>query len=101
MTESTTIVAFDQHANSVVAGVLGAGDQTPALHPLSGICRRSEGLSLACSAVGPCSVVMRPAPWVLNSRHLEPGSSRRITVMRYPTREYQSDQPSLTARPIR
>ena len=36
MTESTTIVAFDQHANSVVAGVLGAGDQTPALHPLSG-----------------------------------------------------------------
>src|SRR5688500_10695258 len=28
---------------------------------------------------------------VSNSRHVEPGSSRRITVMRYPIREYQSD----------
>jgi transposase len=34
MTESTPIVAFDQHAASVMAAVLMPGDRTPALHPL-------------------------------------------------------------------
>jgi transposase len=35
MFESTTIVAFDQHAASVVAAVLLPGQRTPALHPLA------------------------------------------------------------------
>ena len=35
MTESTTIIAFDQHARSVVAAVLGPGETAPALHPLA------------------------------------------------------------------
>src|SRR5260221_10450292 len=35
MTESTPIVAFDQHAASVVAAVLLPGQQTPALHALA------------------------------------------------------------------
>ena len=34
MTESTPIVAFDQHAASVMAAVLLPGDRMPALHPL-------------------------------------------------------------------
>jgi transposase len=34
MTESTPIVAFDQHAASVMAAVLMPGDRTPALHAL-------------------------------------------------------------------
>lgn len=35
MHESTLIIAFDQHAASVVAAVLPAGHRTPALHPLA------------------------------------------------------------------
>lgn len=35
MTESTPIVAFDQHAASVMAAVLFPGDRTPALQPLA------------------------------------------------------------------
>ena len=35
MTESTPIVAFDQHAASVMAAVLLPGDRTPALQPLA------------------------------------------------------------------
>ena len=34
MTESTPIVAFDQHAASVMAAVLLPGERTPVLHPL-------------------------------------------------------------------
>jgi transposase len=33
MTESTPIVAFDQHAASVMAAVLMPGERMPALHP--------------------------------------------------------------------
>ena len=35
MTQSTTIVAFDQHAATTVAAVLLPGQRTPALHPLA------------------------------------------------------------------
>ena len=35
MNESTLIIAFDQHAASVVAAVLLPGHRTPALHELS------------------------------------------------------------------
>ena len=35
MMESTTIIAFDQHAATTVAAVLLPGHRTPALHPLT------------------------------------------------------------------
>ena len=34
MAESTTFVAFDQHAATTVAAVLLPGHRTPALHPM-------------------------------------------------------------------
>ena len=35
MSESTTVVAFDQHAQSVMAAVIGPRDAEPALHALT------------------------------------------------------------------
>ena len=35
MLESTTIIAFDQHAQSVMAAVLGRREAAPAVHPLT------------------------------------------------------------------
>ena len=35
MWESTTIIAFDQHAQSVMAAVLGPREAEPALHALT------------------------------------------------------------------
>jgi transposase len=62
MTESTPIVAFDQHAASVMAAVLLPGDRTPALHPLAPdlptIRRFLERLAApgvrCCYEAGPC-----------------------------------------------
>jgi transposase len=62
MVESTPIVAFDQHAASVVAAVLLPGQRTPALHALGAdlgtISRFVERLQLAdvrcCYEAGPC-----------------------------------------------
>jgi hypothetical protein len=45
MTESTPIVAFDQHAASVMAAVLLPGDRVPALPPWRRIGRPSDGFS--------------------------------------------------------
>ena len=49
MRESTTVIAFDQHAASVVAAVLPAGAKTPLpssrCRPIS---RRSDGSSADC-----------------------------------------------------
>jgi transposase len=63
MFESTTIVAFDQHAASVVAAVLLPGQQTPALHPLASdlptigrfVTRLGRhGTVRCCYEAGPC-----------------------------------------------
>ena len=60
MTESTPIVAFDQHAASVMAAVLLPGDRTPALQPLAPdlptIGRFLERLGgvRCCYEAGPC-----------------------------------------------
>jgi len=35
MVQSTTIIAFDQHAATTIAAVLLPGHRTPALHPLT------------------------------------------------------------------
>jgi hypothetical protein len=35
MSESTTIIAFDQHAQSVMAAVLGPHESEPAVHALT------------------------------------------------------------------
>jgi transposase len=62
MAESTPIVAFDQHAASVVAAVLLPGQRTPALHALApdlpSISRFIERLAIpqlrCCYEAGPC-----------------------------------------------
>ena len=62
MVESTPVVAFDQHAASVVAAVLLPGQRTPALHALPAdlpaISRFVERLRLdgvrCCYEAGPC-----------------------------------------------
>ena len=63
MTESTTIVAFDQHAATTVAGVLLPGQRTPAIHSLTSdvttIGRfverlRRTGIVQCCDEAGPC-----------------------------------------------
>jgi transposase len=62
MMESTPIIAFDQHAASVVAAVLLPGERTPALHALgpdvTAIRRFIERLRLSdvrcCYEAGPC-----------------------------------------------
>ncbi len=62
MYESMAIIAFDQHAASVMAAVLLPGERTPALHPLSAdlltdgpICRSGPGRAVWSA------VVTRPA----------------------------------------
>jgi transposase len=68
MFESTTIVAFDQHAASVVAAVLLPGERVPALHPLASdlptigrfIDRlRTAGVMRCCYEAGPCGFELR------------------------------------------
>lgn len=63
MTQSTTIVAFDQHAATTVAAVLLPGQRTPALHPMTsevtGLGRfverlRRQGAVRCCYEAGPC-----------------------------------------------
>jgi transposase len=63
MFESTTIIAFDQHASAVVAAVLPPGHRTPAIHPLNGdlptigrfIARlAADGPVQCCYEAGPC-----------------------------------------------
>lgn len=62
MVESTPVVAFDQHAASVVAAVLLPGQRTPALHALASdlaaITRFVERLNMpsvhCCYEAGPC-----------------------------------------------
>ena len=63
MTESTTIVAFDQHAATTVAGVLLPGQRTPATRTMPSdvatIGRfverlRRTGTVQCCYEAGPC-----------------------------------------------
>jgi transposase len=68
--KSTTIVSFDQHAATTVAGVLLAGQRTPALHPLRSdaatIVRfverlRRTGPVQCCYEAGPCGFDLQRA----------------------------------------
>ena len=61
--QSTTIIAFDQHASTTMAAVLLPGHRTPALHPLTSdngtILRfverlRRQGTVACCYEAGPC-----------------------------------------------
>lgn len=70
MAESTTIVAFDQHAATTVAAVLLPGHRTPALHTLSSetptIVRFIERLQgrgpiHCCYEAGPCGFAVQRA----------------------------------------
>jgi transposase len=68
--ESTTIIAFDQHAATTVAAVLLPGERTPALHPLTSepstilrfverVCR--GGAVRCCYEAGPCGFELQRA----------------------------------------
>ena len=71
MMESTTIIAFDQHAATTVAAVLLPGHRTPALHPLTSdssddpALRRSGCSARAavrcCYEAGPCGFELQRA----------------------------------------
>jgi transposase len=68
--QSTTIIAFDQHAATTVAAVLLPGHQTPALHPLTSdsatilgfVARlRRRGPVTCCYEAGPCGFELERA----------------------------------------
>ena len=68
--QSTTIIAFDQHAATTVAAVLLPGQRTPALHPLTSdlpTIRRfvqrlqRQGAVRCCYEAGPCGFELQRA----------------------------------------
>ncbi len=68
--QSTTIIAFDQHAATTVAAVLLPGHRTPALHPLTSdtptILRfvsrlQRQGTVACCYEAGPCGFELQRA----------------------------------------
>jgi transposase len=68
--QSTTIIAFDQHAATTVAAVLLPGQRTPALHSLTSesptIVRfverlRRQGVVTCCYEAGPCGFELQRA----------------------------------------
>ena len=68
--QSTTIIAFDQHAATTVAAVLLPGQRTPALHPLTSdtptilrfVARlQRPGAVQCCYEAGPCGFELRRA----------------------------------------
>src|SRR5215210_1586707 len=68
--QSTTIVAFDQHAATTVAAVLLPGQRTPALHPLTSdngtilkfVARFQRGAPVTCCyEAGPCGFELQRA----------------------------------------
>lgn len=68
--QSTTIIAFDQHAATTMAAVLLPGQRTPALHPLTSdvptILRfvtqlQRQGTVQCCYEAGPCGFELRRA----------------------------------------
>jgi transposase len=68
--QSTTIIAFDQHAATTMAAVLLPGQRTPALHPLTselGIVLRfverlrRQGAVSCCYEAGPCGFELQRA----------------------------------------
>jgi transposase len=70
MMQSTTIIAFDQHAATTVAAVLCPGQRTPALHSLTSdsqtILRfverlRRQGAVTCCYEAGPCGFELQRA----------------------------------------
>ncbi|HYP15627.1 MAG TPA: IS110 family transposase [Opitutus sp.] len=74
--QSTTIIAFDQHAATTVAAVLLPGHRTPALHPLTSdvptILRfvsrlQRQGPVRCCYEAGPCGFELQRA---LTTQHI-------------------------------
>ena len=68
--QSTTVIAFDQHAATTVAAVLLPGQRTPALHPLTSetstlvgfVTRlRRHGAVRCCYEAGPCGFELQRA----------------------------------------
>lgn len=70
MLQSTTIIAFDQHAATTVAAVLLPGHRTPAIHPLTSevptivrfVARvQRQGTVTCCYEAGPCGFELQRA----------------------------------------
>lgn len=70
MGESTTLVAFDQHAATTVAAVLLPGHRTPALHPMTSALPelrqfvhrlQRQGAVRCCYEAGPCGFELQRA----------------------------------------
>ena len=59
MAESTTIIAFDQHAQSVMAAVLGPSEAEPALHPLTSDLPTIGRFVKRLLGADPCAAVTR------------------------------------------
>ena len=53
MMQSTTIIAFDQHAATTVAAVLLPGQRTPALHSLTSDSPDDSAVRRAAATAGP------------------------------------------------
>ena len=70
MVQSTTIIAFDQHAATTIAAVLLPGHRTPALHPLTSEAQslvhfvqrvQRQGPIQCCYEAGPCGFELQRA----------------------------------------
>ena len=70
MLQSTTIIAFDQHAATTVAAVLLPAHRTPAIHPLTSdvttivrfVARvQRQGTVTCCYEAGPCGFELQRA----------------------------------------
>jgi transposase len=87
MSESTTIIAFDQHAQSVMAAVLGPREAEPAVHPLTSdlptigrfVTRLlAHGPVRCCYEAGPCGFALQrfltahDVPWAVIAPTLIP-----------------------------
>ena len=85
MAESTTIIAFDQHAATTVAAVLSPGQGTPALQALPSdvptilrfVARvQASGPIRCCYEAGPCGFELQRA--LVAARHRVRGDRARV-----------------------
>ena len=104
MTESTTIIAFDQHARAIVAAVLVPRETEPALHPLASdlptigrfVSRLvKQGPVRCCDEAGPCGLAHTCAAYL---RAIDEVSTR-LTAIEDDLRTYFTSDPF--AEPVR
>ena len=80
MMQSTTIIAFDQHAATTVAAVLLPGQRTPALHTLTSDSPTILRFVDAAAAPGPVRVLLRSrAVWLRAAAGADRRTACRVT----------------------